>query len=148
MPAGYGKEWQAARRLALVRAGHRCERCARRPPEVALIVHHVDGHGVGGRRAFDQTNLVCSVGAIISLSTAIGDQGEAEPSCLSLLLHFEQGGSQASAGPDVEFKRKRYCCSRDALLARQSRMQLGAGHDLEIRPAIVAIMSVNDTRTT
>jgi len=27
-------------------------------------------------------------------------------------------------------------------------MQLGAGHDLEIRPAIVAIMSVNDTRTT
>ena len=50
--------------------------------------------------------------------------------------------------PDVEFKRKRYCCSRDALLARQSRMQLGAGHDLEIRPAIVAIMSVNDTRTT
>lgn len=61
---------------------------------------------------------------------------------------FDQGGSQASAGPDVEFKRKRYCCSRDALLVRQSRMQLGAGHDLEIRPAIVAIMSVNDTRTT
>jgi hypothetical protein len=61
---------------------------------------------------------------------------------------IDQGGSQASAGPDVEFKRKRYCCSRDALLARQSRMQLGAGHDLEIRPAIVAIMSVNDTRTT
>jgi hypothetical protein len=45
-------------------------------------------------------------------------------------------------------KRKRYCCSRDALLVRQSRMQLGAGHDLEIRPAIVAIVSVNDTRTT
>ena len=60
----------------------------------------------------------------------------------------DQTGSQASAGPDVEFKRKRYCCSRDALLVRQSRMQLGAGHDLGIRPAIVAIMSVNDTRTT
>ena len=63
-------------------------------------------------------------------------------------LVLDQGGSQASAGPDVEFKRKRYCCSRDALLVRQSRMQLGAGHDLEIRPAIVAIVSVNDTRTT
>src|SRR5262249_47337952 len=37
-----------------------------------------------------------------------------------LLLLFDQGGSQASAGPDVEFKRKRYCCSRDALLVRQS----------------------------
>jgi len=79
----------------------------------------------------------------VQISVALGIS-----SSLALALVLDQGGSQASAGPDVEFKRKRYCCSRDALLARQSRMQLGAGHDLEIRPAIVAIMSVNDTRTT
>jgi hypothetical protein len=80
---------------------------------------------------------------LVRISVALGVSGS-----LALALVFDQGGSQASAGPDVEFKRKRYCCSRDALLVRQSRMQLGAGHDLEIRPAIVAIMSVNDTRTT
>jgi len=61
---------------------------------------------------------------------------------------LDQPASQRSQRLSAGLTRKRYCCSRDALLARQSRMQLGAGHDLEIRPAIVAIMSVNDTRTT
>lgn len=38
--AGYGSAWRRARDAALVRAGHRCERCGSEGP---LDVHHIDG---------------------------------------------------------------------------------------------------------
>lgn len=57
-PAGYNRrEWQAARTVALERARHRCGRCFRKPPDVVLVVHHIDEQGIVGKRATEQTNL-------------------------------------------------------------------------------------------
>jgi 5-methylcytosine-specific restriction endonuclease McrA len=43
---GYSRAaWQRIRRQALARAGNRCQRCQRQPPNVTLVVHHVDRDG-------------------------------------------------------------------------------------------------------
>jgi hypothetical protein len=56
MPQGYGRaEWQRARARALERGKGRCAWCF--ATEV-LVVHHVDGRGPDGARAFDQRNLI------------------------------------------------------------------------------------------
>lgn len=56
MAGSYGQaRWQHARKLALERAGHRCERDGER---TGLHVHHLDEQGMNGPRATDLDNLV------------------------------------------------------------------------------------------
>ena len=47
--------WQRAREQALERSKGRCAWCFQTD---GLVVHHVDGKGLDGARAFDQTNLL------------------------------------------------------------------------------------------
>jgi hypothetical protein len=83
---GASARWARARRLALERAGWRCEICGAREQ---LIVHHLDGRGQHGPLAYTQPNLVAD--AVIAASTPSCGRGRGD----------RRAGGVAPSDPDL-----------------------------------------------
>jgi len=60
-PSYRGGDWQRQRRLALARAGGRCEGCGLSPREGArLSVHHIMGYAYGGNNDLSNLKVLCT----------------------------------------------------------------------------------------
>lgn len=61
-PSYRGGDWQRQRRLALTRAGGRCEGCGLSPAQGArLSVHHIVGYAYGGTNDLANLKVLCQI---------------------------------------------------------------------------------------
>lgn len=58
-PSYRGGGWERQRKLALARAGDRCEGCGRPGREVRLSVHHIMGYAYGGTNDLANLKVLC-----------------------------------------------------------------------------------------